>query len=318
MSGDNINLKFGHRGTPLIGGLCCSTNHQGLSFGWKYGVSLMKRMLIWLNVAVLSLAAASGGTLAPFVFVMIDAKTESVYGSLPFNRAVIATAIDRLTTAKAKGIVIKFFYDLPSSEKNDQALEQSICGATVALQASLNDAEGTTNGLESKFQVNGLSSEDFPPLFVGEKALIPLQRFRRCATAIGFVDTTESYFPLMEVYHGKVVKSLQLVALEMASGQKAVVDPAGFVNVGTARLEMMHLVEFPKTNSLSYIPLHEVMSDTSRSWQAKVKGAVVFIGYDGKNIPSIKTPLGPLGAHRFFIAELMSLANAFQKENGLR
>ena len=278
----------------------------------------MKRMLVWLNFGVLSLAAASGGTLAPLVFVMIDAKTESVYGSLPFNRAVIATAIDRLTAAKAKGIVIKFFYDLPSTEQNDQALEQSICGGTVALQASLNDAEGTTNGLESKFQVNGVSIEDFPPLFVGEKALIPLQRFRRCARAIGFVDTTESYFPLMEVYHGKVVKSLQLVVLEMASGQKAVVDPGGFVKVGVARLAMMHSVDFEGTTSVSNIPLHEVMSDTAKGWQTKVQGAVVLIGYDGKHIHSIQTPRGPMGAHRFFIAELMSLAKAFEKENKVK
>src|SRR5207247_7370030 len=50
-------------------------------------------------------------------------QTEAVYGSLPFNRALVAKAIDRLTAAKAKGIVIKFFYDLPSAEINDHLLE---------------------------------------------------------------------------------------------------------------------------------------------------------------------------------------------------
>src|SRR5882724_3148271 len=94
----------------------------------------VRRVLVWINLGLVSLAAASAGTLSPFAFVMIDAQTEAVYGSLPFNRAVVATAIDRLTAAKAKGIVIKFFYDLPSTEQNDQALEQSICGAKVGLQ----------------------------------------------------------------------------------------------------------------------------------------------------------------------------------------
>src|SRR6185436_1884430 len=105
------------------------------------------------------------------------------YGSLPFNRALMAKAIDRLTAAKVKGIVIKFFYDLPSTEKSDQLLEQSICAASVALQGSLNEAEGSTNGLEARFHVGAFPLPEFPPLFVGDKALLPLQRFRRCARA---------------------------------------------------------------------------------------------------------------------------------------
>ena len=273
------------------------------------------RIVILITLGLISLAAASAGTLAPFAFVMIDAQTEAVYGSLPFNRGVIAAVVERLTASKAKGIVIKFFYDLPSTEKNDQLLEQSICNSTIALQASLNDAEGTTNGLESRFLVNGVSTEGFPSTFMGDKALIPLDRFRRCAKAVGFVDTTTDEFPLFEVYKGKVVKSMQLVALELASNQKAEVDASGLVKLGAARLEVMQSIDFPRTNSLSYIPLHEVMSDTSEAWQAKVKGAVVILGYDGKNIHSIQTPLGPLGAHRFFITELMSLVKAFEKQN---
>jgi len=274
--------------------------------------------VILITLGMISFAAASAGTLAPFAFVMIDAQTEAVYGSLPFNRAVMATVVERLTAAKAKGIVIKFFYDLPSTEKNDQSLEQSICNSTVVLQASLNDTEGTTKGLESKFLVDGVSTEGFPTNFVGDKALIPLDRFRRCANAVGFVDTYTDEFPLLEVYKGKAVKSLQLVALEMASNQKAEIEADGMVKMGAARLDLMQPIDFPKKNSLSYIPLHEVMSDTSKAWQAKMKGAVVIIGYDGKNIQSVQSPLGPLGGHRFFITELMSLVKAFEKANGLK
>jgi hypothetical protein len=297
-----------------------STSHYGLSCGWKsgFGPLVVVRIVVLITLGLISLAAASASALAPFAFVMIDAQTETIYGSLPFNRAVVATVVERLTAAKAKGIVIKFFYDLPSTEKNDQSLEQSICDSTVALQASLNDAEGTTNGLESKFLFNGVSIEGFPRIFVGDKALIPLDRFRRCAKAVGFVDSTGNEFLLFEVYQGKVVKSLQLVALEMASNQKAEVDDSGLVKLGAARLDVMQSIDFPRTNSLSYIPLHEVMNDASKTWQAKVKGAVVIVGYEGKNIHSIQTPLGPLGAHRFFIIELMSLVKAFEKENGLR
>jgi CHASE2 domain-containing sensor protein len=249
---------------------------------------------------------------------MIDTQTEAIYGSLPFNRAVVAAAVDKLTAAKAKGIVLKFFYDLPSTEKNDHLLERSICNSMVALQASLNEAEGTTNRLEPKFEVANASAEGFPPLFVGNKALVPLPRFRRCAQAVAFVDSTVSDFPLLGVYQDKVVKSLQLVALEMASSQKAEIDVSGLVKLGASRLELMQSIEFPATNSLSYIPFHEVMSDKSKEWQKQVQGAVVILGYDGKNIHSIQTAVGPLGAHRFFIASLISLAKAFEKESGVK
>src|SRR4030095_7721692 len=94
-------------------------------------------------------------SLSPFVFVMIDSKTEELYGSLPFNRALIAKAIDNLAAAKAKGIVLRFFYDLPSTEERERARESSICAAPVALQASLDDNEGTTNALDSRFVMDG-------------------------------------------------------------------------------------------------------------------------------------------------------------------
>ena len=45
---------------------------------------------------------------------------------------------------------------------------------------------------------------------------------------------------------------------------------------------------------------------------------VVILGYDGKNIHSIETPFGPIGAHRFFICGLVSLSHAIEKENRMR
>src|SRR5215472_15781232 len=137
--------------------------HWGLSVGWKLGFGPVTavRIVVLISLGLISFATASAGTLAPFAFVMIDAQTEALYGSLPFNRAVIATVVERLTAAKAKGIIIKFFYDLPSTDKNDQLLEQSICNSTVVLQASLNDTEGTTKALESRFRADEVSVEGF-------------------------------------------------------------------------------------------------------------------------------------------------------------
>src|SRR5947207_429149 len=141
------------------------------------------RLPILVLLGLLSVQMARTASLPPFVFVMIDSKTEAQYGSLPFNRLLVAKAIENLAAAKAKGIILKFFYDLPSTEERDRALELSICGAPVALQGCLNDVEGSANALMAKFEIDANPLPAIPPLFWGDKALIPLPRFSRCAQA---------------------------------------------------------------------------------------------------------------------------------------
>ena len=269
------------------------------------------RLLVSILLTFALAATSRAASMAPFVFVMIDSQTETLHGNLPFNRELIAKAIDKLKAAEAKGIILKFFYDLPSNEAADRALEQSICNAPVALQSSLNDDEGSADALAEKFLLPGKRVSTIPELFSGKKAVLPLPRFARCASAIGFVDSTATEIPLLEVHQGRMVKSLHLVALEMASNQKSEIHPDGFLRLGSKRLDVMHRIDFPTKDSLTYIPLHEILSGSAKDWQNKVRSAVIVLGYDGKKIHSIETPLGPLGAHRFFITGLKSLANSF-------
>jgi hypothetical protein len=270
------------------------------------------KVLVWISLALVSSALSLAASLSPFVFVMIDSQTETRYGTLPFNRALIAKAIDKLAAAKAKGIILKFFYDLPSTEDRDLSLEMSICAAPVALQATLNDVEGSTNTVEEKFIMVGKPLSTIPPLFADTKGFIPLRRFSKCAQAVGFVDSTATEIPLLEVYQGHMVKSLWSVALEMASNRKVKIDDSGSVWLGEKHMSIMHPVNFPSTNTLPYIPFHDVLDDTSKTWQSKVQQSIVILGYDGKNIHSIETPIGPLSAHRFFINALMSVAKSFE------
>ena len=104
------------------------------------------------------------------------------------------------------------------------------------------------------------------------------------------------------------------VALEMAYDHTAQIQPSGTIRLGEKELDIMHHIDFPPTNSLAYIPLHVVVNDTAKGWQIKVQQSVVIIGYVGKKIHSIQTPMGPLSAHRFFIAGLMSLSKSMQEK----
>jgi hypothetical protein len=276
------------------------------------------RILVWICFGLASVTGGIAGAPSPFLFVMIDSQTEVAHGGLPFDRALVAKAINKLADAKAKGIIIKFFYDLPSTEEKDRALELSICAAPVAIQACLNDADGSTNALEAKFGMAGKPLESIPDLFSGRKGYVPLGRFLKCAKGVGFVDSTATEIPLLEIYQGSMVKSLHLIALEMASDKKTVIDPAGFVRLGGKQIELMHEIRFPATNSLTYIPFHEVISERSKNWQSKVEKSIVILGYDGKNIHSIETPIGPMGAHRFFINGLLSVAKSFEEADEQR
>jgi CHASE2 domain-containing sensor protein len=49
-----------------------------------------------------------------FAVVFTDAETEARYGRIPLDRALIARALDALTKANARAVVLKFFLDRPS------------------------------------------------------------------------------------------------------------------------------------------------------------------------------------------------------------
>ena len=52
----------------------------------------------------------------PFALVMIDEASESRYGGFPVDRALVAQVVDKLATAGARAVVLKFFYDEPIIE----------------------------------------------------------------------------------------------------------------------------------------------------------------------------------------------------------
>ena len=64
----------------------------------------------------------------PFLFVNIDTATEAKLGEFPIDRAHVAKAVDLLTNAGAKAVVLKFFYDLPSNARSDDALQKAEIG----------------------------------------------------------------------------------------------------------------------------------------------------------------------------------------------
>ena len=202
-------------------------------------------------------------------------------------------------------MVIKFFYDLPSTEENDRLLE-SVTFPLVALQASFERCRNDEL-FNQRFDALPLPAILFPAKrrsFHRALAVAP----KRWA-----VDSTESEIPIFELYQGR----LKVVAVGGAGDGEQPKSRSRSIRFREGRdvhPDMSIALPFlPQTRF--HIPSRHL--NRSCDLARKGEGSIVF-GYDGKNIHSIDTPLGAVGAHRFFIFGLLSLTHAFEKAQGGR
>ena len=88
-----------------------------------------------------------------FVLVMIDKKTEDALGPFPYDRVVLAQAVERSTALGAKGVVLKFFMPEPRSDTGDRALAAAMHKTKVLLEAGYPGAP-PSNKLPDRFKLN--------------------------------------------------------------------------------------------------------------------------------------------------------------------
>src|SRR5205085_2750182 len=91
---------------------------------------------------------------SPFVAVFIDTKTEKRLGPFPYDRAVLAKAIDKAVESQARGVVLKFFIDKPKTADGDRALVVAAKRTKLLVQARLDDSEPNPNPLPDRFALN--------------------------------------------------------------------------------------------------------------------------------------------------------------------
>jgi CHASE2 domain-containing sensor protein len=243
-----------------------------------------------------------------FATVFITAATEAKYGNFPFDRSLLAQAVERAAEAGAKGVVLKFFLDQPRSAKGDQQLAASISHIPVVLQARLDDAVRLPNPLEPRFTMAG----NFKTAISGSRGWIPLPELSRQAHDICFVDFDSFPAPIVEQYQGRAVKSLLLCSAEVALGAKGKVGNGAGVSVGDQRASLDSLNRFTTSVKLGSQFASFEFNDLveGRIPSATLKDKVVIIGYDGKNIPQFPTAAGPMGAHRLFVHYLRAFYDA--------
>ena len=134
---------------------------------------------------------------SPFEVIMYDVKTENALGVFPPNRTVWAKTIDKVKELGAQAVVLKFFFDLPKEE--DRYLSQSMSNSPIFLQACLNNTEGSSADLNTKFYFT--LDKKYDKVISGEKGWIPVKVLMDNAYDVGFVDIRDfNEIPLIENY----------------------------------------------------------------------------------------------------------------------
>jgi CHASE2 domain-containing sensor protein len=149
-----------------------------------------------------------------FVLVMIDKKTEDALGPFPYDRSVLAQAVERSAALGARGVVLKFFMPGLKSEKGDRALADAMRKTKVLLEAGYPGVPAS-NTLPERFKLNLPVNGKLKALPASIGAM-PLPAFSAAAHDVGWVDNFDvNRAPMIEAYEGKYVKALLAACLEL-------------------------------------------------------------------------------------------------------
>lgn len=269
---------------------------------------MAKHMVIALCLMGMAMSVVADG---PFISVMYKNGSESSLGQFPISRSYYAQAIDLLAKSGARGVVLKFFFDLPGSD--DASLARAMGAMPVFIQACINNGEKNPNALDAR-AYDG-SKVVFRNVISGRSGWIPLPEIAKNAYTIGFVDIRDpNYIPLEEKYQGHLVDTLIYEILKFALPSLAILD--GYLVNGKNRIRINDrgevAVEYPKVDSLESYALEDLIQGKIDS--SNIRGKIAIIGYDGYSIGFLKTPVGKIKSHRAFIYGLEYLYNELSKK----
>jgi adenylate cyclase len=239
--------------------------------------------------------------------VFIDSRTKKSIGPFPYDRSVLASAVNQAAHLQARAVVLKFFLDQHKSQSGDLVLAEAMKHIPVALEACLNKTEKAPNPLPDRFILSGPLPED--RCISGTTGWLPIPLFAANAADLGFVDCLSAdQIPTFERYGGLPVKSLATCCLELAFGARANIAPRESLMIAGKSVSLDNFsqfrVKFPARDDLDYVSFLDFIH--GRISPDAVKDRVVIIGYDGQGMSTINTPVGKLKLHRAFCYGLLA------------
>src|SRR5437899_8434867 len=143
---------------------------------WRFLKQALRGVLPPSLILLCSLTLNGAALDDPFAVVFIDHKTEETYGGFPLDRAILAKGIREIKKHKPRGIIIKFFLDLPKDPASDRALADSFNGVPVILEARLEDSVAKPNLLPHRFVLKTPLTRRNTALS-GQSGWLPLEMF---------------------------------------------------------------------------------------------------------------------------------------------
>lgn len=282
--------------------------------------NLPRLTLVFLSlITIANCAIAQVSFENEIVIVNFDDQSATALSSGP-NRAIFSAVIDKLRDAGAKAIVLKYFLDTPTNEKNDSLLETSLKSSRVLLQATINDAPPVSKTLNSKFEFSG-TIRDVKPRVSGLEGWLPLERYQQYAAQVCFVDVPDLHaIPLLEIFNGKAVKSLYACILEEVLGHKLDFVGPDYASFGEARVPVNRYGEVPVTLSDLGFPKYISVASLIKSNHHgdSLRNKIVVISYSGARSPTVEVDGKPVIVHQVFLAGLRELLSRVSKSSNVQ
>lgn len=254
---------------------------------------------------------------SPFLFIMIDAKTEAAMGEFPYDRAVLAKVVERAADAKARAVVLKFYLDQPKSVEGDRALAAAMSKIPVVLEACIplkDDKSAQPNPLPHRFTLLRFGKNE-PKAIGGKNGWIPIPELAERAQGIGFVDSPgdAKQVPIVEAYQAAYVKSLYTICIELAFNDGALITPGREMQINDKPIELddksLATVELSNEDRVPTVSFLDFIN--GKVPDEAIKDRVLIIGCDTAKMPTLDTPAGKIGIHRAFNLQLLALYKHF-------
>jgi CHASE2 domain-containing sensor protein len=246
-----------------------------------------------------------------YLFVATNDEDAGRLGPWPLNRSVWASAIARAREDGARAVVLKFFFDRPSSPEADGKLAGAIASMPVYLQFAF-EKDGELEG--PPVWRDDLRAEHLKVFFHGSPSLLPLPLFRKNAASIGFVNVLpDPHHDRVEIIgsigvEGEIAPSLWLLSIEADVGAQVSVREMRFSINGKSyeigddgRVRCPWLDGRPKEYSLFAFLDGQVP-------RGEVQDHVVVIGNTRHDMP--RYPISrnaSLGVHEVFFRQILCL-----------
>jgi adenylate cyclase len=279
----------------------------------------VRAAIIAFLVSTLLSFAALAASPHPFTFIMIDAKSIQALGAFPFDRAILAKAVDQAAAMKAQSVVLNFYLDKPKSAEGDRALANAMNKLRAVLVACVpTEAEkpGEPNPLPHRFALMRYGKSE-PKAIGGNKGWIPLPDLCDRAADVAFSNVTDDVarIPMIEAYQGAYVKTFWAVCMELAFNDGALITPGRDFNINDRSLELddhsIATIDFPKADNVETISFVDFLNGKTPA--DAIKGKVVIIGADFAKMPTVDTPAGKIGIHRAMNLQLLALYAHFSQ-----